>query len=80
VNDRPILDVCASSDTNQIYIATDDRAEPNTGVFADLYIANDYGVVRDEGGLVYIGVNTLEWADHMTNFSVDAGTFWDETG
>jgi hypothetical protein len=48
MDNRPVLDINAFTDTNVMDISTDNGIEPDTGIFTDLYIADDLGGILNE--------------------------------
>jgi hypothetical protein len=48
MDDRVVLYVCPCAYADVIYVAADDRAEPNARVLADLDIADDEGIFRNK--------------------------------
>ena len=64
VDNRAVLDVTARADTDGIDIAANDTAVPNRGLFADLDIPDDGGIVRDKGAGVDLGADAIKGQEY----------------
>ena len=84
VEDRGVLDICAGTNADVVYVAADYRAGPNTGVVADGYVADDYGGGVDVGGGGDFGPLAAIGSDHAIPLihwhigrAVDAAQHWE---
>ena len=55
MQDGAVLDIDAIPDADGVHIAADDRPEPDAASFANHHVANDRGIVGQEGIRAYLG-------------------------
>src|SRR5258708_33527800 len=83
VEDGAILNVGAGADADVVDVAADYRAGPDAGVWADDYVADDYGGGGDvRGGGGFGGVASVrvdEWIP-LGGAGVVGGRVWDRAG
>src|SRR6266496_1613026 len=59
-----VLHVRAIADANVVHVAARNRAEPDGGLFAYVYVANHLRAVGDECGSVNLRISTAKGPDH----------------